>query len=1630
MEAIAQNIQILSEKTLRDIAKGQLVKFTRTCDEQGSVTRVWQSLFDTLSTPSLPHAQISAACNATSAFLDAAVESPVQLTRQIALSPEVWLSIFEIFITRYEDVKPKPMKQLLSSLMTILVKSHVGETKQIIQVTILKAILPCIILGEQRSRLKAALVVLEMCIRKGAIWPVEFLQLVRAWAIEFQDKWVPVFKKDYETIYPGASDPAVMSTEPSEEVAGRVFVLGLLTQTNDRGMSGTSGSIMSFFLEKSKIENPGRQMSWIWVYPTRNILLQHLDALEVLSTQIIQPLFTFDPLGFSAFIQSLPLKNLMAGDMAEASHSEYMLLFVSLQVGKKVNLVHDDYDISIEPNPNSLVLKSDVIGNFLLHQDQTIRIAALALLVSSYSTMKPLTNIATGAILRGLPSMHADCDAYGRGEIMTLTRKFITRLKSGIVTLEEASRGSKTTSNGRPSALLGSDVETRSFLQAYLQFIEHDLCVTASYARHISALKALKLLVESGLDPRTNIKLMKAESQTSWKLKLEVFSPQLLRLLIDLLLDPFEEVRQTSLLTINLFPSQVLMGGLFSPDQETSPPPGMSILDALDRAETIASNTSRADHADAVARLYHILFTAAQSNELSKVPSNWWATKYSVVDTILARLEQRISSSTGLLGSTMQQTPLHGYMSGLRYIVLTPDFHSYIETQPDSSNWRAIHNRITNICEMVWLAVKPVLCVDSPEGHTDEPSDDLMVGPKDILSYSWRSLRESSLLLHATLTNVSYGPSTGEGLHRADFENVGRLSFTQLAELRHRGAFSTVSTTFATCCQRCSTSQDPSIQQLPVDWYQEAKTTIFEASAKLTRRSAGLPALVTGVLCSTAGTPFFKQVINELVEISHLPMDYDKDQQYLKLPQVHAMNCLKDIFINNKLGPHTESFVMSALTLSAERLGSPIWNLRNSGLMLFRALLFRMCRATVGSTAGFGGVSGAEPGSKISFPKYPGLLELLSTLLAPTEGTTVEGTDIVTERIFPALELIGEKIPTSNDQDDTTLRSLVVQHFNSPVWGIREHAAKVYASLLTRRDILKDARALVDILNGEISQNYLHANILCIQYSLRRFADSTDVFWASHIDEILFTVHRVINMALPLAKSPFVATALVEIMNDTLERSFEAGIEAQVSASISTLCEKNDLQGVMSYIFDASSSGWNLASRTRASSLLRRALSWCTAMRIFAAQQKDESLNFFLSISAFDADAGNWIIERLDEKLGEKEKYRQHLVHLYSSIIVGQYTTDVRTIAVANLASSLEQLLSSHPEAVADLILPCDDLIQGFRPDLEIENWNRQATDAELRLQGCLHGVQFIKNGALDVASFKSTIYSWAVKLRSALSEETEFTTRYAAALSVQSFSRGLRPANSSPRVDDALLDIYLILYDMLNDDDDEIRDVAASTASWVLSYSSVSPNTAVALGPLNSSSLLATLITNHYSSSPRLARRVIRYLTGQEPRISGSDTPLNMSSVPALIAEYSQESTVLFVEEKQNLFIDDVREIDIWSKVLSNLSKDALPEKLVGQFSKWVLEGLEYISTLVGQPSGLDGLLGWISKPECFTLGIRVISLSCVLASKQFGASQFLSFDPSSLRVVLQTLLEAGPGASVHDEWLLMIKNGLDLDV
>lgn len=244
--------------------------------------------------------------------------------------------------------------------------------------------------------------------------------------------------------------------------------------------------------------------------------------------------------------------------------------------------------------------------------------------------------------------------------------------------------------------------------------------------------------------------------------------------------------------------------------------------------------------------------------------------------------------------------------------------------------------------------------------------------------------------------------------------------------------------------------------------------------------------------------------------------------------------------------------------------------------------------------------------------------------------------------------------------------------------------------------------------------------------------------------------------------------------------------------------------------------------------------------------------------------------------------------------------------------------------------------------------------------------------------------------------------------------------------MDAVLLDIYLVLYDLLNDDDDEIRDVAASAASWVLSHSSVSPNADVTLAPLNASTLLADFIIDNYKDSAYLGQRVLRYLTGQEPRISGSDEFSHLVAVSDQIKEYRQESTVLFEEEKQNLFIDDVREVEVWSRALLRLTRSTYTKISLDETSAWAYDGLTYFCSLVGSEKEPDGLLGWVSKPEIFNLGLRVIVISSALSSEVFQVD--LPVQPNAFRTSLESFLSAGRLSSIHEDWLSKIQAGLEM--
>lgn len=59
-------------------------------------------------------------------------------------------------------------------------------------------------------------------------------------------------------------------------------------------------------------------------------------------------------------------------------------------------------------------------------------------------------------------------------------------------------------------------------------------------------------------------------------------------------------------------------------------------------------------------------------------------------------------------------------------------------------HWKELHNRILTSLRSIWDCVRNILCVDAPEGHVPEDMEEEPdLTTKDILSYSWRGLKEA-----------------------------------------------------------------------------------------------------------------------------------------------------------------------------------------------------------------------------------------------------------------------------------------------------------------------------------------------------------------------------------------------------------------------------------------------------------------------------------------------------------------------------------------------------------------------------------------------------------------------------------------------------------------------------------------------------------------------------------------------------------------------------------------------------------------------------------------------------------------------------------------------------------------------
>ncbi|KAF9769372.1 hypothetical protein IL306_013219 [Fusarium sp. DS 682] len=1268
------------------------------------------------------------------------------------------------------------------------------------------------------------------------------------------------------------------------------------------------------------------------------------SILESVKNYIFLPLFKADKSEALGFLRRMNEHEAVSAGHEIDLNLPALLQLAALEIGKKVGMVEEPAlgDDKSADSDSSIVLDEKVLESVLAHPSHEVRSLALSLLMSSPSTTRPYSSTALDLLRKHLATYFADSDAKFRNEVAGKVRDMFKRVRGAIFVLKKsipraAARKQKeqpgqaqepqhilyrTNLISLPEAQLVHCLEYHEkFLFWYIGFLCSELTPTASYQRHSASLKAVTFILR-----------MEGEKSKTWEtaddqtLFFNQFGSSWLRALSDLIMDPFDDIRSHAATVLKwiFLDSRYINFHLMAQNGKMSPTEELTEL--LRRAEELARKTARADHSDGVARISQLLYRFSEDEQH----------RVALLSKLVWGLEERLAVAEKDLGRAVLDAPLHGDFASLCYMWQVVSELQFSESELQSV--QGLQDTLVTCCERVWAAVRDILCDDSPEGHLPQELEEIDgLDTKDVLSYSFRSVHEASNLMRTMILSIKQRSRQGRiSPSKETYERIGNLSFTQLASLRHRGAFTTVALTFSTCCQlvkhlgQAETGAESGHTFLE-QWYAGTLEAI-NAQVSTTRRSAGIPAMMTGVLSANASNPSFEQVMSKLMEIASQEARVTETDGS-NLPQVHAYNCLKEIFKSSYLtamGNKSEKFLPQCLELAANGLKSELWAIRNCGLILLRSLidcLFGSHQSKSLMEAGWDGKA-----NRIAYHRYPSLPRTLLHLLKSGHQmmASIAASSAAAESVFPALDIIRRAGPPEVLREELQIH--IARYLASPVWHVREIAARTLCSCLLHAQWLDTLTSIAaESVRSQIGnvQNHVHGVLLALKYIIDRLSEVMPELLQHNIPKLsgfLIEYWREIQAL----NYPEIHGAYLEVVN--LARALRR------PGSVDRI----------QFEFPA--------FNKREGALLREQRVIHEVYSIAEGSGHIEDLNTLLLSKTMGVNtivAGLETIPKLWNTSHLSEQDVSRFCNLYRDVCVKIGPVEPRVVALRNLTEILDQVLKSRSVGLVS-----ENLLWEVWNSLPLSFLNPALANTIIRISGCIIA---ILNKTLAIAS--EGVKNWGHMMADAGLADKDFDTRLATVESLCSFFTFIE--EDQPWAQERHLSAILALYDLLNDDDDEIRDVGSAAVKSILGQ---------ALVPIEAANRLLLWLAEHYADNSTFRQIIVRRIMGD----SRYPTPgSNVVSVEDQLQEAMKFDDSLFVIEEQNLFVDEVRETQRWVSLYKSLAWESNDPSL-NSLIKWTRAGLDAMQHLASQE---DGPLGYSSKPEVFAILSRVAHASSALA-------------------------------------------------
>ena len=421
------------------------------------------------------------------------------------------------------------------------------------------------------------------------------------------------------------------------------------------------------------------------------------------------------------------------------------------------------------------LLYLDISRNLLFHADPQVRVCAFSLFAETELSDKFHSQETLILLEQALQYYHAETNVKARQDLIAVMRSAWTKVVNAVKVLDHKFSSQEFELPGVNQLRQAPEylAETKayhshiSFVNWYVRFLLNELRPTASYQRHITSLKMLDFVCS-----RLGCRSLRLDSSTAWLNAL--LSQQTLVSLFNLVMDPFDDVRQSS---ASLLESLCGQGISLSTLHSTVATPSSSsfanlalegvkspsmydgvLLQMLKRSRVRMQGSARADHADGFGRLYGLLYGSGDATNQ--------------INCLISDIYEGIEMANSSMGLAITSAPLHGYFIAIRYFHLAADHIKRVLIEIVRyllTRWRnsvlseessavgsctcyELWQQIWDICNRVWNVVKNTLCSDAPEGlELEESESGMLAGSKEALSFCWRALKESRYVLLRTI---------------------------------------------------------------------------------------------------------------------------------------------------------------------------------------------------------------------------------------------------------------------------------------------------------------------------------------------------------------------------------------------------------------------------------------------------------------------------------------------------------------------------------------------------------------------------------------------------------------------------------------------------------------------------------------------------------------------------------------------------------------------------------------------------------------------------------------------------------------------------------------------------------------